>query len=120
MSQSITLPPVHDTSPPPFDDDDVDDDDLNPTLGNDQFVAANSDDVLNNSNDDDWKSVDDNNDTYAAQIEEDTAIVNDENISTKVTPAIDDDWANFAAFESTTDEVLQVNNSLRSPFSVLL
>lgn len=118
MSQSIALPPVHDTSPPPFDDD-VDEDDFNPPIGIDQFVETTSADVLNNSNDDDWKSVDDNNDTNAAQIEEDTAIVNDEDTSTKVTPAIEEDWANFATFENNTEELLEVR-ILQSSFNVLL
>jgi hypothetical protein len=106
MSQSVILPPVHDTSPPPFDDD-VDENDIIPTIQNDELSPTNSPDVLNNSNnDDDWKSVDDNNDTDIVQIQNDTAIVNDENILTDVN-STNDDWANFATFEDTTDEVLE-------------
>lgn len=109
MSQSVILPPVHDTSPPPFDDD-VDENDIIPTIQNDELSPTNSPDVLNNSNnDDDWKSVEDNNDTDIVQIQNDTAIVNDENILTDVN-STNDDWANFATFEDTTDEVLEVNN----------
>ncbi|CAF0787426.1 unnamed protein product [Rotaria sp. Silwood1] len=78
MSQSIIVPPVHDTSPPPFDDD-VDENDLIPTIQNDGFLSSASSDVLNNSNDD-WKSIDNNNDTEIAQIQDDKSIVNDENI----------------------------------------
>jgi hypothetical protein len=114
MSHSVSLPPVHDTSPPPFDDD-VDEDDVVPTIQNDEFLSSTSPDVLNNSNDDDWKSVDNNNDTDIAQIQDDIAIVNDENVSTDVNLTnedTNDDWANFATFENATDEVSEVNNLL--------
>ena len=121
MSHPVALPPVHDTSPPPFDDD-VDENDLDPTIESNQFVLSTPADVLSNSNDDDWRSAnnddDDNNnnddDIQAAQIQEDTAIVNEEDTSSKIIPANDDneDWANFAAFETKTDEVLEVSSSV--------
>jgi hypothetical protein len=108
MSHSVILPPVHDTSPPPFDDD-VDENDVIPTIENNQISSTNSPDVLSNSNnDDDWKSVEDNNDTDIAQIQNDPTIVNDKNVNS--TNDDDDDWANFATFENKTDEFLEVNN----------
>jgi len=114
MSHSGILPPIHDSSPPPFDDD-VDENDVIPTIQNDEFLSSTSPDVLNNSNDDDWKSADNNNDTDIAQIQDDIAIVTDENISTDVNLTnedTNDDWANFATFENATDEVSEVNNLL--------
>jgi hypothetical protein len=104
MSHSVILPPVHETSPPPFDDD-ADEDDLNPTIQNDELLTSNSPDVLNNSNDDDWKSIDDNNDTDTAQIQDEIAIVKNEEDG--------DAWANFATFENKPDEISEVNNLLR-------
>jgi hypothetical protein len=116
MSHSVILPPVHDTSPPPFDDD-GDEDDAIPTIQNDEGLSSTPPDVLNNSNDD-WKSVDDNNDTDIAQIQDDIPIVNDANVLTNVNPTNgdndDDGWANFATFENKTDDVLEVNNLLHS------
>ncbi|CAF2325116.1 unnamed protein product [Rotaria sp. Silwood2] len=116
MSQPIIVPPVHDTSPPPFDDD-VDENDLIPTIQNPELLSSASSDVLNNSNDD-WKSIDNNNDTEFAQIEDDKSIVNNENVlpNNNITneenfeeEKNDDDWANFATFENKTDEVSEVN-----------
>jgi len=107
MSHSVILPPVHDTSPPPFDDD-VDENDTIPTIQNDELFSSNSPDVLNNSNDE-WKSVDENNDTDIAQIQDDIPIVHDdENVVTNINPTTEennDDWANFASFENKIDEV---------------
>jgi hypothetical protein len=115
MSRSVILPPVHDSSPPPFDDD-VDENDVIPNIQNDEFLSSTSPDVLNNSNDDDdWKSVDNNNDTDIVQLQDDIAIVNNENVLTNVNLTNEDendDWANFATFENKTDEVPEVNNLL--------
>jgi len=117
MSQSVVVPPVHDTSPPPFDDD-VDDNDFVPTMSNDDYLQASTPptavaDVLNNSNDD-WKSVDDNNDTDIAQVEQDneqieTNVENKEDVIVVEEKENDDGWANFASIGNKTDEVLEVN-----------
>lgn len=120
MSHSVILPPVHDTSPPPFDDD-VDENDIIPTIPNDELLSSTPPDVLNNSNDE-WKSVDDNNDTDIAQIQDDIANVNDdENIlpSVNLTNEVEeeenndddvyDDWANFTSFDNKIDQVSEVN-----------
>ncbi|CAF2062360.1 unnamed protein product [Rotaria magnacalcarata] len=79
MSQSVIVPPVHDTSPPPFDDD-VDDNDVNPTMPNNEFSSS---DGFNNSNDD-WKSMDDNDEIEITVDRNDQPTI--DNTQTKITP----------------------------------
>lgn len=121
MSQSIIVPPVHDTSPPPFDDD-VDDNDFVPTISNEEFLQTTATDFLNNSNDD-WKSVDDNNDTDIAQVEESDQ--NETVVENKVDAIVtvektNDDWASFGSFENKTGKVSEVNQLENSTFSKLI
>ncbi|CAF4988275.1 unnamed protein product [Rotaria socialis] len=79
MSQSVIVPPVHDTSPPPFDDD-VDDNDVNSTMPNNEFSSL---DGFNNSNDD-WKSMDDNDEIEITEDRNDQPTI--DNTQTKLTP----------------------------------
>ncbi|CAF0871111.1 unnamed protein product [Adineta steineri] len=118
MSHSVILPPVHDTSPPPFDDD-VEENDIIPTIENNAILSSTPSDVLNDSNED-WKSVDDNNDTDIAQIQDDLATVDSENISTNITSTneesiqdehhdigIDKDENNSSNINLTNEEPIQ-------------
>ncbi|CAF3360470.1 unnamed protein product [Rotaria socialis] len=79
MSQSVIVPPVHDTSPPPFDDD-ADDNDVNSTMPNNEFSSL---DGFNNSNDD-WKSMDDNDEIEITEDRNDQPTI--DNTQTKLTP----------------------------------
>lgn len=120
MSQSVIVPPVHETSPPPFDDDDVDENDvvaITTAPDDSPSPLTTAPDVVDNSNDE-WKSVDNNNDTDLAQVEDDVTFADPvtesadaippEEEPTPEKPSDDDGWANFAAFEPQSPEVSEV------------
>ncbi|UJR33324.1 hypothetical protein I4U23_020774 [Adineta vaga] len=113
MSQSVIVPPVHDTSPPPLDDD-VDENETITIVQDNEFLSSTtSPDVVENSNEE-WKSVDDNNDTDIAQLQDDLTSIDNEKNAIDIDPTHEkpieeennneDDWANFATFETKTED----------------
>ncbi|CAF0817669.1 unnamed protein product [Adineta ricciae] len=110
MSQSVVIPPVHDTSPPPFDDD-VDENDTTTTIKSNEIISPILPDVVEDSNEE-WKSVDDNNDTDIAQIQDDVPSTEiEKNSMNGENPHeennTDDNWANFAAFETKAEDTVE-------------
>jgi hypothetical protein len=107
MSHSMSVPPVHETSPPPFDDD-IDDNDFIPTINQPNSVESESLNLSNNNNDDDEtpiaqiivESAHCSNPTDC--IEPDLSPV--DNTTPVKTRADSDGWANFASFEPSVDD----------------
>ena len=119
MSHSITVPPVHETSPPPLDDDiDDNDNDIIVNIPHPDAVSSTSANLSNDGNDD-WKSIDENEDQSPVPSVEESPITLSEPVFTTPThPPVEDvpdesdgnatAWANFSTFEPLGEELHEV------------